>query len=804
MDEHEAIGNTTPSSYLMKKDTVKPVATIDQDNGNHPDLGIHIVAGGTDDRSGIAEGDGEGRRNSLIAPNPNISQTGNQLTGRSTPTCNMDSGTYVGDCTNAWWEYTFNFPNATTYSAGIISSNDSRELRDLSIVHHVKVSLDGVYKGDINNPAAANTVPQTGRVSLGSVTAGNHVIKYEWDNDQSGPGWDSNIRIYNTFIDDWVDAPALNVVSYNADYTVGGFGNTYEFRYRVKDNAGNWSDWAYDGSVTTSTFQSLSVDLTANKTSGPAPLTGVALTANVGGSAAGTINYTFYCNRGDIPPTAGLVGYWKFDENSGTAVQDFSTTAANGTWNGTGTHWTTEKIRSAGAFNGTNDYVNVVRNGKFNLSGSAFTVSMWAKDDTSVADLQAVGLYHRFISWYDGSKNIQVGLAFDRCFYVQNDNADSVPKACSAINQPYGYHHVVATYDGVSAYKVYTDGVYTSGTPTGTATPYTGDSTNLFIGQRGNGAYTNGSIDEVRIYNRALSPTEILQLYNYTGTQITLPADHKPDNTSTNPYSAPANTCDAVYNFTGNYTAKVIAERGGLAAENWLPITVTNAPPSADTFGVVNSDFCAPNVNYSFSWIYRDPNNDPEFRYDFQIAKDVGFSNIVVSRSFSGLSNPVNTTNTQAVLVVPQNPPPADYLTYGQNYWWRVRVWDNWGANSGWLPQPPIPFNPPHRYPVCDFTYTPQYPNVKEKVDFSDNSTCYDDVSIGAACAPANGDTFTWTFPDGTPANSSAESPQDVIFNPYGVKNVVLTVNDGIFSCSKTIPVNIRFPLPAWKEVKPQ
>jgi len=814
-DAQDSQGATSAwsGSWLMLKDSVKPIATIDQDNGNHPDLGIHIVAGGTDDRSGIAEGDGEGRRNSLIAPAPSIEKFGNDCSATNMTcvmagNCTAGGTSYIGSCTdNVYFDYIFNFPNATNYSAGLITAN-SGELRDLGRYHHINVYLDGTLKGSFNNPAANTPIYQMGRVSLGSVTVGNHTVRYEWKDDGTGLGgdWnagsrDSNLLIYKAFIDDWVDAPTLNVVSYNADYTVGGFGNTYEFRYRVKDNAGNWSDWAYDGSVTPSTFQSLSVGLTANKTTGPAPLTGVALTANVGGSAAGNINYTFYCNRGDMIPTAGLVGYWKFDENSGTAVQDFSTSAANGTWAGTGTHWTTGKIRSAGDFNGTDDLVSM--GDVLDIIGtSGMTISAWVKVDTfkdwgMIADKLVTGGNYRFFT--NADRSVEFGIRNTANGY------ESVKTAAAVLNAGQWYH-LVATFNDVNTGKIYING---NPNPSATKSNFTlvrGNTTEaLKFGRTNNNSVNfDGALDEIRIYNRVLSAVEITQLYNYIGTQITLPADHELDNTSINPYSAPATTCDTVYGSPGSYTAKVIAERGGLAAENWLPITVTNTPPTADTFGVVNSDFCAPNVNYSFSWIYRDPNSDTESRYDFQIATNVGFNNVVVSRSFSGLSNPINTTNSQAVLVVPQNPPPADYLTYNATYYWRVRVWDNQGANSGWLPQPPIPFNPPHRYPVCDFTYSPQYPNVKEKVDFTDSSTCYDDVSTGAACAPTNGDTFTWTFPNGTPANSSAESPQDVIFDPYGVKNVVLTVNDGLFSCSKTIPVNIRFPLPSWKEIKPQ
>ncbi len=56
-------------------------------------------------------------------------------------------------------------------------------------------------------------------------------------------------------------------------------------------------------SISTTTPQistsTLSVSLSASPSSGFAPLTGVDLTANVSGTATGTINYTFYCNRAD-------------------------------------------------------------------------------------------------------------------------------------------------------------------------------------------------------------------------------------------------------------------------------------------------------------------------------------------------------------------------------------------------------------------------------------------------------------------------------------------------------------------------
>ncbi|MCX6749917.1 MAG: hypothetical protein NTZ83_00500, partial [Candidatus Pacearchaeota archaeon] len=51
-------------------------------------------------------------------------------------------------------------------------------------------------------------------------------------------------------------------------------------------------------------------------------------------------------------------------------------------------------------------------------------------------------------------------------------------------------------------------------TISGSSSVYTTNTGKLYIGQRGNGGYTNGKLDEVMIWNRSLSPTEVLELYN--------------------------------------------------------------------------------------------------------------------------------------------------------------------------------------------------------------------------------------------------------------------------------------------------
>ena len=96
---------------------------------------------------------------------------------------------------------------------------------------------------------------------------------------------------------------------------------------------------------------------------------------------------------------------------------------------------------------------------------------------------------------------------------------------------------------------------YLDGTPvgTGSATGLNGDfegalPRTLAIGQEGNNAsYWGGSIDDVRIYNRALSPTDIGDLYAYTGgggggAYIPDKTDWSPGGATTTPGNATAST----------------------------------------------------------------------------------------------------------------------------------------------------------------------------------------------------------------------------------------------------------------------
>jgi hypothetical protein len=76
------------------------------------------------------------------------------------------------------------------------------------------------------------------------------------------------------------------------------------------------------------------------------------------------------------------------------------------------------------------------------------------------------------------------------------------------------WHQAAVTYDGAGALKIYVDGILNNST---TGMSYTTTAQNNFFGKSnhvGGEAYYEGNIDDIIIYNRALTPTEITQIYN--------------------------------------------------------------------------------------------------------------------------------------------------------------------------------------------------------------------------------------------------------------------------------------------------
>lgn len=212
------------------------------------------------------------------------------------------------------------------------------------------------------------------------------------------------------------------------------------------------------------------------------------------------------------PLSSGLVGCWLFNEGGGNKLWDISGNLNHGTLTNMdpSSDWVSDPGGIALDFDGINDYVSVPQKSIFQLSSSAFTVVVCLLDDTPAASLST---YHRAVSWYDGSKNIQLGIGSNlgsRVVYVLNSSSTAFPQSISS-SLSTGMHHIVATFDGSSNYNIYVDGkLFSVGGGSTQAGVFTANSTTLYIGQRGDGAgYVVGKILGVSIYKRVLSNSEI-------------------------------------------------------------------------------------------------------------------------------------------------------------------------------------------------------------------------------------------------------------------------------------------------------
>lgn len=208
----------------------------------------------------------------------------------------------------------------------------------------------------------------------------------------------------------------------------------------------------------------------------------------------------------------GLVGYWKLDEDSGTTAYDASANNNQGEiTNGP----VSELGRVGGAlkFDGSNDYVRIPHSASLDLTGSAITVTAWFRRDAAVNWQRIVG--KQFYSGSDtGSWRIMV-LDTNKvnCWINRSGSTSSItPNPVVVLGE---WMFAALVYDGTT-FNCYLNS--TSASPVNATGNISTSTYPVTIGTTSNGTSTqnhwNGLIDDVRIYNRALSSAEVFHLYN--------------------------------------------------------------------------------------------------------------------------------------------------------------------------------------------------------------------------------------------------------------------------------------------------
>ncbi|MFH1509754.1 MAG: LamG domain-containing protein, partial [Candidatus Nealsonbacteria bacterium] len=212
-------------------------------------------------------------------------------------------------------------------------------------------------------------------------------------------------------------------------------------------------------------------------------------------------------------------GYYATTSATTTTVYDRSPygndgtvySGATGTASTTDQMWVDGKYGQALSFDGTDDYVNV-SSSQWDPPSANATWEMWFKpaftiDSSSMASKIQMVLMSR--------TNSRPNLYFFTDGALRWDvytGVDNVAISITTSFEANRWYYVVATW-GSSGQYLYIDGLLEDTDPN-TAPPVSGY-TNLYIGERSDYAYDpfNGTIDEVRIYNRALSANEIRSHY---------------------------------------------------------------------------------------------------------------------------------------------------------------------------------------------------------------------------------------------------------------------------------------------------
>lgn len=369
--------------------------------------------------------------------------------------------------------------------------------------------------------------------------------------------------------------------------------------------------------------------------------------ADAAGNIATSSDQTF--TTGSVDITTGLVALWNLEEGTGTTAID-SISANNGTLTN-GPTWIPGQIGNyALSFDGTNDFVSTTDVAAAESIG-AITVSAWAKSSTT--DL--VGAQYIFAKSRSGQTNISWEIAKSAqekfTFAVSNGTTKSTATTDLAFADT-SWHHIVGVYDG-SLVRIYVDGAEADATPAALTGNVSNTAYYICLGtysSAGNcsgSGYFAGSIDDPRVYNRALSAADISLLYDYRGIDVTPP------------------TISAIASSTGP-TSATINWTTDEAATSTVRYGLTSGYGSASTSAslVTTRSIVLTGLTPSTVYHYQVSSSDPSG--NLATSSDLTFTTAAVDTTAPTVSSVVsNPSSATAVITWTTNEPASSQVEYG-------------------------------------------------------------------------------------------------------------------------------------------
>jgi len=200
----------------------------------------------------------------------------------------------------------------------------------------------------------------------------------------------------------------------------------------------------------------------------------------------------------------GLVLYYAFDRDEGGNVPDKSGNGNNATVRGA-KYIAGGKRGGAYEFDGSHDVIEGSKENTLPTGGSPKTISVWVKPEA----VGGIILKHGNDS-HVTSEGFSFNINGDWTLWLAGYNVDLVSKGAMI---PNAWNHLCVTYESSKASIFINGRLDTSGGFSQSIPAHT----NLQIGHNvlsGDSSYFDGAIDEVMIFNRALSQDEVKQLYD--------------------------------------------------------------------------------------------------------------------------------------------------------------------------------------------------------------------------------------------------------------------------------------------------
>lgn len=238
---------------------------------------------------------------------------------------------------------------------------------------------------------------------------------------------------------------------------------------------------------------------------------------------------------GNETHSGNLVAYYKFDEGYGLVANNSGSIGS--TINGSiiGSTWTTSgKIGKALSFDGNNDYVDIGTI-PINYETDSWSTTAWIK-------VNSLGNIETFMGWGTGDISPYYYWMLKKSntdkleFWAYNGSNTSL---VSNTNISVGWHFISLTHNPSGNLTIYLDGKQENSTSSVGFIKNRTDSWNkntlgYYIWSNGSeGAYLDGNIDEVKIYDYVLTPEEVSQDFNSGASAIFGVTDLTIGNTST-------------------------------------------------------------------------------------------------------------------------------------------------------------------------------------------------------------------------------------------------------------------------------